>query len=187
MRGLRHQLFGVLSYRAGAADLIDLPFGEPPPPPELRLFLDRHLEIRLVMPEILAWFGALWGRQTYRHTHTHYPDSMSLYTHRNIYTDIYIHTHTQTYRGSWLGLALCGAFGLSSEAIFAAFGPFSLHFGLAGGAWGDLGRRFGTRGGDFGTTLALHRHPGGQLGRLGTNLGTIGGAFGNTLATFASI
>ena len=87
----------------------------------------------------------------------------------------------------WLGLALCGAFGRSWEAIFAAFGPSWLHFGLAGGAWGDLGRRFGTRGGDFGTTLAPHRHPGGQLGRLWTNLGTIGGAFGDTLATFGSI
>ena len=84
-------------------------------------------------------------------------------------------------------MALCGAFGRSWEAFFAPFGPLWLHFGLAGGAWGDLGRRFGTRGGDFGTTLAPHRHPGGQLGRLWTNLGTIGGAFGDTLATFGSI
>ncbi len=48
-------------------------------------------------------------------------------------------------------MALCGASGRSREAFFAPFGPFWLHFGLAGGAWGDLGRRFGTRGGDFGT------------------------------------
>ena len=46
--------------QAGAADLIDLPFGEPPPPPVFRLFVDRLFvdrpsEILCVRPEVLEY------------------------------------------------------------------------------------------------------------------------------------